>query len=342
MLEETIESVICQSYTNWECIIVDDHSSDGSYELALELSNSNNKIKAYKREGTTSGAPRCRNEGMMKSKGDYIIFLDSDDILAPFCLEQRAKYISKYPFSSFIIFPILVFNKKLDDLNMLHNIKTEENDLDRFIKKDIVWLIMGPIWKRDFLLKIKGFDENLPSQQDYDIHVRALLESPLYVYVKTTPDTYYRQITTEHPGRRSSSPTHLLAREAMLEKLIKLTISKNKMTGKRNFFFAQHLMHLALMWIWQKKTYSGNTFILSLRIWKIGRNEKLFGQKIFFTGCIYLALKNMLFLKQLRSIYNFLIHLCEQQLVEKYLYKRSSTVMTVKYIEGKTQEYIYS
>ncbi|TCC93953.1 glycosyltransferase family 2 protein [Pedobacter frigiditerrae] len=76
---ETINSVISQTYENWEMIIVDDNSSDNSRELVEELIKENHKIQliSLKENGRVSNA---RNVGLAAAKGKYIAFLDSDDI----------------------------------------------------------------------------------------------------------------------------------------------------------------------------------------------------------------------------------------------------------------------
>ncbi|MDH7911516.1 glycosyltransferase family 2 protein [Winogradskyella sp. SYSU M77433] len=76
--EETIKSIIDQSYKNWEIIIVDDGSEDGSYELAKEYASDN--IRVVKNRG--KGACAARNYGLDLAVGDYIQFLDADDLIS--------------------------------------------------------------------------------------------------------------------------------------------------------------------------------------------------------------------------------------------------------------------
>ena len=91
-IAETIESVLAQTYDNWEMIIVDDCSTDHSYEIALEYSKKDNRIKVYRME-QNSGAARCRNRAIEKSKGEYLAFIDSDDIWLPEKLEKQLKFM---------------------------------------------------------------------------------------------------------------------------------------------------------------------------------------------------------------------------------------------------------
>ena len=91
-IAETIESVLAQTYQNWEMIIVDDCSTDGSYEIALKYAEKDKRIKIFRMDHN-SGAAYCRNKGIELSKGEYIAFLDSDDLWMPEKLEKQVEFM---------------------------------------------------------------------------------------------------------------------------------------------------------------------------------------------------------------------------------------------------------
>ena len=93
-IAETIESVLAQTYTNWEMIIVDDCSTDNSYEIALNYSKKDSRIKVYKNE-YNSGAAVSRNKAIEVSQGEYLAFLDSDDLWMPEKLEKQLKFMQE-------------------------------------------------------------------------------------------------------------------------------------------------------------------------------------------------------------------------------------------------------
>lgn len=92
-LSETIESVKKQSYTNWEMIIVNDYSSDGSEIIIEEYMKKDNRIKYVKLE-KRSGVVKARNTGLEKAKGRYIAFLDSDDVWKENKLKRHIEVMS--------------------------------------------------------------------------------------------------------------------------------------------------------------------------------------------------------------------------------------------------------
>ncbi|GIR59250.1 MAG: hypothetical protein CM15mP65_18310 [Crocinitomicaceae bacterium] len=91
---ETINSIKEQTYDNWEAIIIDDCSSDNSVEIIAGLTSNDNKFK-LKVNLSNKGANYCRNVGIKEAKGDFIIFLDSDDILSKDCLKNRIDFFKR-------------------------------------------------------------------------------------------------------------------------------------------------------------------------------------------------------------------------------------------------------
>ena len=97
---ETIESVQAQTYKNWEMIIVDDCSSDNSIDVINSYSKKDNRIKCY-RLPENSGAAVARTEAMRKADGQYMAFLDSDDLWVDTKLEKQLNFMQteNHPFS---------------------------------------------------------------------------------------------------------------------------------------------------------------------------------------------------------------------------------------------------
>ncbi len=93
-LKETAESVFTQTYSNFEWIIIDDCSTDNTWDLLTELSNLDPRIKLFKNE-KNSGVAFSRNRGIENSSGAYIAFLDADDIWFSTKLEQQMDMLLK-------------------------------------------------------------------------------------------------------------------------------------------------------------------------------------------------------------------------------------------------------
>ena len=98
-IKDTIESVLAQSYTNWELIIVDDCSTDDTDQI-IERYLTDNRI-IYIKNKTNSGAALSRNRALREAKGKWIAFLDSDDLWEPLKLEKQIAFMQEngYAFS---------------------------------------------------------------------------------------------------------------------------------------------------------------------------------------------------------------------------------------------------
>ncbi|XCF07745.1 glycosyltransferase family 2 protein [Tamlana crocina] len=196
LIGKTLKSVEKQNYRHWECIIVDDGSVDDTIEIVKLFIAKDDKFKLYERPAESiKGASTCRNIGLQKSKGDYIIFLDSDDTLTPRCLENRISKISEYAKEDFLVFPMGVSR---NEEVYKKEIPLKSNYLLEFLNYKLSWSIMCPIWKRKFILNLKGFKEGYPRLNDPELMIRALLapEVSFKIFYDEPYDTvYYPNIT---------------------------------------------------------------------------------------------------------------------------------------------------
>lgn len=93
-IEQTINSIVNQTYTNWELLITDDCSTDGTWELVTHFSRIDNRIKAY-RLAENAGAGVARNNSIEHATGRFIAFCDSDDQWKHNKLEEQIRYMLK-------------------------------------------------------------------------------------------------------------------------------------------------------------------------------------------------------------------------------------------------------
>mgnify|MGYP000909707201 CR=1 FL=1 len=190
MIGQTIESVLAQSYTNWELIAVDDASTDGTEKCIKAYCEKDGRIQLVLNKNT-KGANHCRNIGIEMSRGTYIIFLDADDLLATDCLMKRVKIMDSNHELNFAVFTMQVFNKSVGDNPHCWKPR-KKNALSDFLAHKLPWQTMQPIWKRDFVVKLGGFDVSFQRMQDVELHTRALLRSPNFVCIDGEPDCFYR------------------------------------------------------------------------------------------------------------------------------------------------------
>lgn len=92
---DAIDSIIRQTFTNWELIVVDDKSTDGTKEIALEFAGRDSRIRVIDGDGISSG--NARNKAIGVARGDYIMNMDADDISAPERIEKLLAVACRYP-----------------------------------------------------------------------------------------------------------------------------------------------------------------------------------------------------------------------------------------------------
>jgi glycosyltransferase involved in cell wall biosynthesis len=201
VLEETINSILKQTYQYWELIIVDDGSHEKQFEQ-LTVFEKQSRISIYKRKGNNKGPSACRNEAVQHAKGKYLIFIDSDDTLHKDCLLNRVGKMDTNPQSDIGLFNIKKFYLQPEDTNELFSVKHSSRlqYLLAFLSLQIPWQVMGCIWKKETFEKTGGFNECMNYAEDPEMHVRALLESSISIsfYHDEPADCYYRMPSKDH------------------------------------------------------------------------------------------------------------------------------------------------
>ena len=96
-VRKALDSIVSQSFTDWECIIVDDGSTDNSAAVCEEYTIHHTPYTIHLLRQPNSGVAAARNNGVAKSKGEYVCFLDADDWWEPTFLEEMSQLIDAYP-----------------------------------------------------------------------------------------------------------------------------------------------------------------------------------------------------------------------------------------------------
>ena len=94
-IKESIQSVLNQTYTNWELIIVDDCSSDNTVKIVQEISKKDPRVRILK-QNTNGGAAKARNRSLNEATGRYVAYLDADDIWKPSKLEKQIQFMNEH------------------------------------------------------------------------------------------------------------------------------------------------------------------------------------------------------------------------------------------------------
>lgn len=170
ILSRAIKSVLNQTFLDWELIIVDDGSADNSKELILSFNDS--RIQYVYQEN--KGVCFARNHGASIAKGEYITFLDSDDYVTPFWLNNFNEILSSK--KSDIIFC------DMDVIDLNKNTKKTVRALYPFLEnkysEDGLYLAGTFCIKNSFFKELEGFDENIKFGEFTEFSFRCMKKNP--------------------------------------------------------------------------------------------------------------------------------------------------------------------
>jgi glycosyltransferase involved in cell wall biosynthesis len=194
LIGETLDSVLAQTYQNWECIVVDDGSTDNTDEVMANYMAKDDRIQYHHRpDDRLSGGNAARNFGVEVSRGAYINFLDSDDFFHPRTIEFKLRFMLHHNCDIVISQHTKVSSNLCNERDSGYQIfKSNKFDIDFILSRNQI-LIGDPLIMRN-LFKSTKFDENLKRGQDHDFFIRlfqnpikyCLLNSKLYL-INITP-----------------------------------------------------------------------------------------------------------------------------------------------------------
>ncbi|PHR74598.1 MAG: hypothetical protein COA67_00555 [Lutibacter sp.] len=193
LLTETLNSVLNQTYKNWECIIIDDRSTDNTLDVINSYATKDSRFRLIlKPNEIKNGASISRNIGLKESKGSYIQFLDSDDIIAENKLEEQIKKLSSEDKFSIATCKWGLFQNKEDEFLLFEN----NIDYRDFTKSedyfDIIGLKGGFFPPHVFLISkelidISGYwNEELTMNDDGEFFFRVLSNSKKILFADST------------------------------------------------------------------------------------------------------------------------------------------------------------
>lgn len=180
-IKEAIYSVLDQTYKDFEIICVNNNSLDKSVSIVNSLIEKfPDKIKLI--EEFKVGANAARNKGLSEAKGDFIQFLDADDVIAPNKFESQIVGFEDEKIS-IVVSDRITKDESLKKTLQVHRFNEIENDLlNTMISKIII--TGNPLYRKLFLEKIGGWDETLLNAQDWELNIRAVLRGANVKYIE--------------------------------------------------------------------------------------------------------------------------------------------------------------
>jgi glycosyltransferase involved in cell wall biosynthesis len=188
LLPYTLDSIIKQSFTDWECILVDDHSTDNSFAVMELYQKKDPRFKSYKRPNELKkGANACRNFGFTKSIAPTIKWFDSDDIMLPDHLNIAYQTLIEKELG-FVVTDTINFDHDtsalLDKPYSFDRIK-ESITLENLAHMRIGWITDDFLGSRKIVDSVK-FNENITDGDEYNFFIKVLQNEVKGVFINQT------------------------------------------------------------------------------------------------------------------------------------------------------------
>lgn len=189
LIGKTLDSVLAQTYTNWECLVVDDGSTDDTENIVKSYVLKDNRFKLFHRVSERlKGASTCRNIGLENAQGAYIQFLDSDDLISENKLLEQINLFKESPDNNIATCKWGRFNKNesdleiYNDLNSYNNFSNMEEFLNSLIKSKGYFPIHAYLIKHSLIRKVGCWNEKLILNDDGEFIMRLLPYSEKVVF----------------------------------------------------------------------------------------------------------------------------------------------------------------
>lgn len=189
----TLQSVLSQTYTNYEIIVVDDGSTDGSFAVAKQVIGERLEVRGKVIQKANGGVSSARNRGIQEAKYDYIALLDGDDFWDEHYLEEQVKLIQDFPEAK-------MWGVSIAFIKHNHQTKWNQGMGDGYrgyvenyfgTSHSDLFCSSSVVICKDMFDKVGYFDERIASSEDLDMWYRIILHYPIAFYDKVL--AFYNQ-----------------------------------------------------------------------------------------------------------------------------------------------------
>ncbi|MDF5707842.1 MAG: glycosyltransferase family 2 protein [Nostoc sp. S4] len=236
-LPETLKSILFQTFTDFEVLIINDGSTDNIVQWASELPDPRVRLIVQENQGVAT----ARNTGIERAKGKYIAFLDADDLWEPTKLEKQVHYLKNHPEVGLLHTSMMLIDFQGNSLGRIITSNAEGNALKKLLEKNTI--VTSSVIVRSYCLqKVGKFNSNLRSSEDWDMWIRIATNYPLAVIKE--PLVYYRQHNNNMTKNWQILEQDLVTIENLFQSLQReLLYLKNRSYGYASIYLAWKALH---------------------------------------------------------------------------------------------------
>jgi GT2 family glycosyltransferase len=190
-IRQTVESVRRQTWTDWECLVVDDGSADGTGNIMAELAATDPRIRYLRQENR--GPSAARNAGLAATSGEFVQFLDADDLLGPCKLEHQLHLFSEHPGVDIVYGDARYFldgemptgtipgPDRWIEMPPLGGVSGAAELVLPALLRDNIMVVQAPLIRRSVLDRVGGFATRRRRMEDWDCWLRCALAGATFL-----------------------------------------------------------------------------------------------------------------------------------------------------------------
>ncbi|GGF51622.1 glycosyltransferase family 2 protein [Echinicola rosea] len=180
---ETLTYILNQSYSEWECLCIDDGSTDNSISIVRDFISIDSRFKIFKRPShMKKGGNSCRNYGFQLATGEYIQWFDSDDLMHEKMLEEKVKALDRNSSVNYVVCHTGYFNN--DDSSKVVPYDQNLNSTDfyfDYLTFKVKIFTPGPMFRKAFLDSMDLFNISLKRHQEKEFFFRIILRDKMFL-----------------------------------------------------------------------------------------------------------------------------------------------------------------
>lgn len=190
LLAETLDSVLSQTDPDWECIVVDDGSTDNTKDVASQYTKRDGRFKYIYQ--ANSGLSSARNTALKAAKGQFLQFLDADDLIEARKLELQARFLDEHPEVGLVFGEMRYFSAdnpeqrfySIDGKNspLTKKISGTGSDILALLLVDNIMVVNSPLLRQAVVESVGLFDEKLRALEDWEYWLRCALKTIFFSY----------------------------------------------------------------------------------------------------------------------------------------------------------------
>jgi glycosyltransferase involved in cell wall biosynthesis len=185
-LGEAIKSALSQSYPDFEVIVVDDGSTDDTAEIALAYSAADPRVRLVRQENR--GLAGARNRGLAESRGEYVVFLDSDDRLLGEALEVGVRELESHPECAFVSGHYRPISAEGDPYALPRQASIDVDHYLALLRDNYISMPASVMYRRWVFEEVGGFDGSVDAAADWDLYLRVARRFPIYHHGEVVAD----------------------------------------------------------------------------------------------------------------------------------------------------------